>query len=66
VQLDLNEAAEDAAGLGRLGNDLRSLNSIDGPFERARDGLSRRLLALQLTHPRFQAVAELLPDEGQR
>jgi hypothetical protein len=67
VQLDVNEAAEDATGLGRLGNDLRSLSSIDGPFERAHHSLSRRLLDVQLTHRRLQAIAELPPtDDGQR
>ena len=58
VQLDLHEAAEDATGRGRLGNDLRSFAAIDSPFERARHSLMRRLLDVQLTHRRLQALAE--------
>lgn len=64
VQLDLNEAAEDATGGGRLGNDLRSFAAIDSTFERARHSLMRRLLDVQLSHRRLQALAEHPAHDG--
>jgi hypothetical protein len=58
VQLYLNEAAEDATGGDRLGNDLQSFAAIDSTFERARLSLMRRLPDVQLTHRQLQALAE--------
>jgi hypothetical protein len=58
VQLDLNEAAEDTTGLGRLGNDLRSLYSRDSPFTLAQHSLARRLMDVESTHRRLRATIE--------
>ena len=58
VQLDLNEAAEDVTGHGRLGNDLRSFAAIDSPCERAKHSLMGKLLDVQLSHRQLQALAE--------
>jgi hypothetical protein len=58
VQLDLNEAAEDPSGAGRLGNDLRAVGSMDGPFDRALRALTFSLLGVELTHRRLQAMVD--------
>ena len=57
VQLDLNEAAEDATGGGRLGNDLRSVSSVEGPFNRALRTLSFSLLGLEMTHRSLRGIS---------
>lgn len=64
VQLDLNEAADDPTGAGRLGNDLRGLGSMDGPFDRALRALTFSLLGVELTHRRLHAMSQLPPVEG--
>ncbi|MCW2537471.1 MAG: hypothetical protein JWQ26_3170 [Modestobacter sp.] len=64
VQLDLNEAAEDTTGRGRLGNDLRSFSDRDSPFDRAQFSLMRRLLDVQLTHRRLQATLNTPAADG--
>lgn len=66
VQLDLNEAAEDTTGAGRLGTDLRSFSDRNSPFERAQHSLMRRLLDVQLTHRRLQATLETPTPEAGR
>jgi hypothetical protein len=66
VQLDLNEATEDPTGLGRLGNDLRAVGSMDGPFDRALRALSSSLMGVELTHRRLHAMAQLPPGEADR
>jgi hypothetical protein len=64
VQLDLNEAAEDATGQGRLGNDLLAFGT--GPFERARHTLGRRLMQLEMTHRHLQATVETPAAESEQ
>lgn len=64
VQLDLNEAADDPTGVGRLGNDLRAVGSMDGPFDRALRALTFSLMGVELTHRRLHALAQLPPAEG--
>lgn len=66
VQLDLNEAAEDATGRGRLGNDLRSFRTPGGPFELAWRSLTFRLLEVELAHRRLQATVDTPAPEGSR
>lgn len=58
VQLDLNEAAEDATGRGRLGSDLRSFQTTDSPFNVAQHSLILRLMEVQRTHRWLQATDE--------
>jgi hypothetical protein len=66
VQLDLNEAAEDTTGRGRLGNDLRSFSTMGGPFEMARHALMLRLMDVQMSHRRLQAMTDDPAFDGGR
>jgi hypothetical protein len=64
VQLDLNEAAQDTTGEGRLGNDLLAFGT--GPFERASQTLWLRLMQLERSHRHLQAAVDTpAPDSEQ-